>query len=129
VFALEITARDFAPAAGHRRRALPEARRFQISLRSGCTAMLAGLRTSIQRGTGRLRRCLCPEPARMANTVSPSLTTYQDARLGLARQPRQRRLSVEEWEIAQILAVRLDQVEGVEDRGSSGLTTAQLLEA
>jgi hypothetical protein len=39
---------EFAPTAGHRRRALPEARRFQISLRSRCTAMLAGLRTLIQ---------------------------------------------------------------------------------
>jgi hypothetical protein len=33
---------------GHRRRALLEARRFQISLRSRCTAMLAGLRTLMQ---------------------------------------------------------------------------------
>jgi hypothetical protein len=47
-FALEITAGGFAFAAGHRLRALPEARRFQISLRSRCTAMLVGLRTLIQ---------------------------------------------------------------------------------
>jgi hypothetical protein len=38
------------------------------------------------------------------------------------------RLSVQEWEITQILAILLDQVEGVEDRGSGGLTTGQLLE-
>jgi hypothetical protein len=38
----------FALAAGHYLRALPEARRFQFSLRSRYTAMLAGLRTLIQ---------------------------------------------------------------------------------
>jgi hypothetical protein len=52
----------------------------------------------------------------------------QDARFGLAQQPRQRRLPVQEREIAQILAIMLDQVKGVEDRGLSGLTTGQLLE-
>jgi hypothetical protein len=52
----------------------------------------------------------------------------QDAWLGLAQQSRQRRLAVQEWEIAQIPAIMLDQVEGVEDRGSSGLTAGQLLE-
>jgi hypothetical protein len=39
---------DFSGPCGARRRALPEARRFQISLRSRCTAMLAGLRTLIK---------------------------------------------------------------------------------
>jgi hypothetical protein len=34
--------------ARHRRRTLPEARRFHLSLRSRCAAMLAGLRTLIQ---------------------------------------------------------------------------------
>jgi hypothetical protein len=38
-------------------------------------------------------------------------------------QPCQRGLAVEEWEIAHILAVMLDQVEGVEDCGSSTLPT------
>jgi hypothetical protein len=51
-FALEITAGDFAFAAGHHRRALPKARRVQISLRSRCTAMLAGLRTLIRTEQG-----------------------------------------------------------------------------
>jgi hypothetical protein len=37
-------------------------------------------------------------------------------------------LSVREWEFAQILAIMLDQVECVEDRGSSGLSTGQLIE-
>jgi hypothetical protein len=36
----------------------------------------------------------------------------QDAGLGIAQQPRQRSLAVEEREIAQILAIMLDQVEG-----------------
>jgi hypothetical protein len=40
--------RDTALAAGHHLRALPEVRRFQISVRSRCTAMLAGFRTLIQ---------------------------------------------------------------------------------
>jgi hypothetical protein len=39
---------DFAFTAGHRQRALPEARPFHISLLSRCTAMLAGLRILIQ---------------------------------------------------------------------------------
>jgi hypothetical protein len=52
IFALEITTGDFALAASHRLRALPEARRFRISLRFRCTAMLAGLRTLIQTGHG-----------------------------------------------------------------------------
>jgi hypothetical protein len=37
-------------------------------------------------------------------------------------------LPVQEREITQVLAIMLDQVEGVEDRISSGLTTGQLLE-
>jgi hypothetical protein len=36
----------------------------------------------------------------------------QDARLDIAQQSRQRRLAVEEWAIAQILTIVLDQVEG-----------------
>src|SRR6266436_5730496 len=53
----------------------------------------------------------------------------QDAGLGLAQQPRQRRLSAQEWEIAQILAIVLDQVEGVEDGRTRGLPSAQILKA
>jgi hypothetical protein len=46
----------------------------------------------------------------------------QDAGLGIAQQARQGGLAVEEWAIAHILAIMLDQVEGIEDRGSSGLS-------
>jgi hypothetical protein len=35
--------------------------------------------------------------------------------------PRQGGLAVEEWEIAQILAIMLDEVEGIEDRCLGGL--------
>jgi hypothetical protein len=52
----------------------------------------------------------------------------QDARLGIAQQPRQRCLAVEERAIAHVLAVMLDEVEGVEDCGSSALPMGQLLE-
>ena len=44
----------------------------------------------------------------------------QDACLGIAQQSRQRGLAIEEREIAEILAVVLDQVEGIEDRGTRG---------
>jgi hypothetical protein len=52
----------------------------------------------------------------------------RDASFGVAQQARQGRLAVEEWKIAQILAIMLDQGEGIEDRGSGCLTTGQLLE-
>jgi hypothetical protein len=52
----------------------------------------------------------------------------QDAILGIAQQPRQRVLTVEEWTIAHILTVTLDRVESIKDRGSSGPPTGQLLE-
>jgi hypothetical protein len=93
--------------------------------------MLAGLRTSIQTRHGPVETMPLPRACTHGRTRSATFDNVlvnQDARFGLARQARQRRLSVQEWEIAQILAVRLDQVEGVEDRGSSGLTTTQLLE-
>src|SRR5262249_6749780 len=45
---LKIGTGDFSFAAGHRQRTLPEARQFQTSLLSRCTAMRAGLRTLIQ---------------------------------------------------------------------------------
>jgi hypothetical protein len=57
IFALEIAASDFVFAAGHRHRAPPKARRFQMLLRSRCTAMLAGLRTLIQTRHGQK----CPQ--------------------------------------------------------------------
>jgi hypothetical protein len=53
----------------------------------------------------------------------------QDTCLSVAQEPPQRSLPVQEWEIAQVFAIMLDQVEGVEDRGSSGLMTGQLIEA
>jgi hypothetical protein len=36
------------------------------------------------------------------------------ARIGVSQQSRQRGLAVQEWEIAQFLAIMLDKVEGVE---------------
>ena len=51
-----------------------------------------------------------------------------DARVGIAQQARQRRLPVKERAIPQILAVMLDQVESVEDRGMRGRAAAQLIE-
>jgi hypothetical protein len=76
-------------------------------------------------GTGRLRRCLCPEPARMGEhgqsltmcslTRTPDpVSCSGDASAAFGRLRRS-------WQSG-------DQVEGVENRGSSGLTTAQLLE-
>jgi hypothetical protein len=47
----------------------------------------------------------------------------RDASLSIARC-----LPVQQWEIAQILAIVRDQVEGVGDRGSSRLPIRQLLE-
>jgi len=52
----------------------------------------------------------------------------QDARLGIAQQPRQCGFAVEEREVAQIITIVLDQVEGVEDCGPRGLSPAQLIE-
>jgi hypothetical protein len=47
----------------------------------------------------------------------------QDTSLSIAQQPRQRSLPIQEWEIAQILALMFDHVESVEHRGSSTLPT------
>jgi hypothetical protein len=63
-----------------------------------------------------------PKLARMGEHGRPILGdvfVQQDACLGLAQQSRKRRLAVEEWEIAQIPAIMFDQIEGIEDRGSS----------
>ena len=46
----------------------------------------------------------------------------QDAGVGIAQQPRERGLAVEKGAIAQILAIVLDQVEGVEIGGMRGHT-------
>jgi hypothetical protein len=50
-----------------------------------------------------------------------------DASLGIAQQPRQRSLAIKKRATAQILAIKLDQVERIEDCGSSGRSTGQLL--
>jgi hypothetical protein len=52
----------------------------------------------------------------------------QDAGFEIAQQLRQHDLPVQEWEIAQILAIKLDQVESIEDCGLSGLSAGQLRE-
>ncbi len=53
----------------------------------------------------------------------------QDARLGIAQQRGQRGLAVEKRAAPQILAIVLDQVEGIEDRGPRSLLSAQLIES
>jgi hypothetical protein len=63
----------------------------------------------------------------MGEDVGPFLAKCSFSRC-IAQQPRQRSLPVEKRKLAQILAVVLDQVEGVENRGSCCLSPAQLLE-
>jgi len=62
------------------------------------------------------------------SAVLGNVFVEQDARLDMAQQPRQRGFAVEEWTIAQILAVMLDQIEGIEDRGTRGVPLAEILE-
>jgi hypothetical protein len=56
-------------------------------------------------------------------TILPIGSSYRNSKIVVKvvcqHQPRERRLPVQEREIAQILAIMLDQVAGVEDRGSS----------
>jgi len=61
-------------------------------------------------------------------TISGNVFVEQDARRGIAQQSRQRGFAVEKSEIAQVLAIMLDQVECVEDRGPRSLPTTQLVE-
>jgi len=61
--------------------------------------------------------------------VLSEMFVEQDASVGLAQQPRQRGLAVEERPITQILAITPDQIKRVEDRGSRSLPAAQLFEA
>jgi hypothetical protein len=91
----------------------------------------------VLRGTGRIDTCHRSSSTRCLRRQSGThgrspilgdVFVQQDACLSIAQQPRQRRLPVEKREIAQILAIMLDNVEGIEDLGSSGLTTGQLLE-
>jgi len=51
-----------------------------------------------------------------------------DSSLGIEQQSRQRGLTVEEQPIPQILAIVLDEVESVKDRGMRGRAAAQLIE-
>jgi hypothetical protein len=48
--------------------------------------------------------------------------------VAIAQQPRQRGLAIDERAIAHILAVMLDEVEGIEDCGIGDLPTIQPLE-
>jgi hypothetical protein len=72
------------------------------------------------------------EPARMSEHSQPifnNVFVEQNASLDTAQQARQRRLPVQEWKFAKILAIMLDKVEGVEDRGSCCLSPSQLIES
>jgi hypothetical protein len=59
--------------------------------------------------------------------IFDNVFVQQDAGLGIAHQARERGVALKKRAIAQIPAIMLNQVEGVEDRGLSGLTTGQLL--
>jgi hypothetical protein len=61
--------------------------------------------------------------------VFSNVLVDQDSRLNIAQEPCQGSLSVKEREIAQILAIVLDQVERVQHRAMRGFPTAQLIEA
>jgi len=61
--------------------------------------------------TGVLKHC---------RTILGNVFVEQDAHAAIAQQSRQRRLAVEDEEIAQILAIMRDQVEGIRDRGTRG---------
>jgi hypothetical protein len=70
-----------------------------------------------------------PNRQACAKTAGPSSAMCSLNRMPASvLQPRQRRLAIEEWTIAHILAVILDEVEGLEDRRIGGLPTAQFLE-
>jgi hypothetical protein len=108
--------------------------------RSRCTATLAGLRTLIQTAHGPDRRVpsalvemmpSAPSRQACANTVGTSSATRSLRRVpaSILRPPApsaQRLFTVEKWPTAQVLAVMLDQVEGIELWGS--LATAELFE-
>jgi len=58
-------------------------------------------------------------------TVLGDVLVEQNASLDTAQQPRQRGLAVEKREIAEILAIMLDQVKGVEDGRARGIPSTQ----
>src|SRR5262249_29262346 len=105
---------------------------FQFSLRSRCTAMLVGLRNLDpgRAGTGSLGAVdplgkMPSAPSRQPcykhrRTILSNVFVEQDAHAAIAQQSRQRRLAVEEQEIAQTLAIMGDQVEDIKDRGTRG---------
>jgi hypothetical protein len=51
-----------------------------------------------------------------SRTILGDVFVEQDARLDATQEARQRCLAVKEGALAQILAIMLDQVEGIEDR-------------
>ena len=61
-------------------------------------------------------------------TIPADVFVEQDGSLSIAQQSRQGCFAVEERAITQVLTIVLDQVEGVEDRGTRGGAAAQLLE-
>jgi hypothetical protein len=118
---LEVAAGDFAFAADHRRRALPQAHRFQISLRSRCTAMLAGFRTLIQTRHGPDRYIpstffdtmpSAPSRHAWASTVGPSsaICSLSGMQSRIAEETRQSWLTFEKWMVPQILSIALNQI-------------------
>jgi hypothetical protein len=131
---MDATLREIVWLDGYQTRSPHGDHLFHISLRSRCTAMLAGLRTLIQTRQGPDRYVLstffdmmpsAPSRQACARPILGDVLVQQDAGLAVslitaAQQSRQRSLAVEERKITQILAIMLDQVEGAEDRGSSG---------
>jgi hypothetical protein len=126
---MDATLREIVWLDGYQTRSPHGDHLFHISLRSRCTAMLAGLRTLIQTRQGPDRYVLstffdmmpsAPSRQACARPILGDVLVQQDAGLAAAQPSRQRSLAVEERKITQILAIMLDQVEGAEDRGSSG---------
>ncbi len=93
---------------------------FQFSLRSRCTAMLAGLPTLIQTRHGPDRYVLsirletipsAPSRHACAKTIAPSSAMCSLNRMPvpvLRNSPASAGLAIEEWPIAHVLAVMLD---------------------
>jgi hypothetical protein len=72
-----------------------------------------------------------PSPASVrghGRAISGDMFIEQDMSVGTAQQSRQRGLAIEERMIAQILAIVLDQIEGIQHRNMRGLSAARLVE-
>jgi hypothetical protein len=75
--------------------------------------------------------------AKTVGAVVRDVFVEEDAHVGIAQQPRQRGLAVEEWAIAQIIAVMLDQVDayriatraGLPDGAAPRISTSRLAPA